>query len=175
MKSMRSMLAGATVGLLMAASVAWAAGFFPGLPATTDYSGMDSFRVPADTLYSGGRQPQTVYLTPAQLANNQAAPVALGTSGTIAVDASLSNLYTLTMSASGGNTLDTPSNLKAGKVFRIVVTATGSTRTMDYQGIYKWASGTAPTLTTTSGYKDLLTFVCDTTSSCLGTSVLALH
>ena len=66
----------------------------------------------------------------------------------------------------GGNrTLDNPTNMRDGGVYRIIVKqdATGG-RTLSYGTAYKWASGAAPTLSTGANAVDILTFISDGTS-----------
>lgn len=66
----------------------------------------------------------------------------------------------------GGNrTLDNPTNMVDGATYILTVKqdATG-TRTLAYGTAYKWAGGTAPTLTTDASAVDIITFVCDGTS-----------
>lgn len=61
-------------------------------------------------------------------------------------------------------TLAAPTNQKAGATYILIVKqdATGS-RTLTFDAVYKFAGGTAPTLTTTANAVDILTFVSDGT------------
>lgn len=61
-------------------------------------------------------------------------------------------------------TLAAPTNQKAGATYILVVKqdATGS-RTLTFNAVYKFAGGTAPTLTTTANAVDILTFISDGT------------
>ena len=90
-----------------------------------------------------------------------AAPVnALGnSSGTITLDFSTATNFSLTLNANASNTLANPSNLSAGQSGVIVVTqdATGS-RTLTFGSYWKFASGAAPTLTTSANAVDALAY-----------------
>lgn len=92
-------------------------------------------------------------------------PTALTDAATIAVDASLSNNFTVTL---GGNrTLGNPTNLKAGQTLNFWISQDSSPpRTLAYDTEYQAAGGTSGlALSTTSGAKDLLTCVSDTTTT----------
>lgn len=82
-------------------------------------------------------------------------PVALTDAATIATDASLSNIFTVTL---GGNrTLGNPTNLVAGKtyVWHITQDGTGS-RLLSYASNFKFPGGTAPTLSTAAAAVDVI-------------------
>lgn len=83
--------------------------------------------------------------------------VALTDAATVAVDLSLGNFYTLTL---GGNrTLGAPTNQTAGQSGVIVITQDGTgSRTLAYNSVWKFPSGTAPTLTTTASAVDVLAY-----------------
>lgn len=82
---------------------------------------------------------------------------------TITPDFSLSNNYSVTIA--GNRTLANPTNVTAGQTGAILITqdASGS-RTMSYGNAYKFAGGTAPTLTTTSGRTDVLVYFCESST-----------
>jgi hypothetical protein len=86
--------------------------------------------------------------------NQSVAYVALTDGATIAVDASLSNNFRVTLA--GNRTLANPTNLTDGMVlnFRIKQDGTGS-RTLAYGSKYKFPSG-APTLSTSASAVDLI-------------------
>jgi len=87
------------------------------------------------------------------------AVVALTDAATIAIDASLGNIFKVTL---GGNrTLGNPTNLVAGQkiVVRVKQDGTGS-RTLAYDTKYRFGTDvTSPTLTTTAGKTDYLGFI----------------
>lgn len=83
---------------------------------------------------------------------------ALTDAASIAMDASLGNYFSVTL---GGNrTLANPSNLVVGQGGSIIITqdATGS-RTLAFGTSWKFAGGTAPTLSTTAGAVDRLDYL----------------
>ena len=98
-------------------------------------------------------------------------PVALTDASTVAVDLSLGNNFTLTLA--GNRTLGAPTNVTAGQSGVIVVTqdSTGS-RTLAYNSVYKFAGGTAPTLTTTASAVDVLAYYVESSTRITVTSLL---
>ena len=84
--------------------------------------------------------------------------VALTDAATIAVDASLSNVFTVTL---GGNrTLGQPTNPTDGQSITIFITQDGTgSRTLAYHADWLFAGGTDPTLTTTAAAVDVLSAV----------------
>lgn len=93
--------------------------------------------------------------------NQCVTPVVLTDGANIAVNASLSNNFSVTL---GGNrTLDNPTNLTAGMVlnFAIDQDATGS-RTLAYGNLYKFPGGT-PVLSTAASAKDFISAYYDGT------------
>lgn len=95
--------------------------------------------------------------------SQQVATVALTDAATITVDASLSNVFSVTLA--GNRTLANPTNLVSGQtiLFLIKQDATGS-RTLAYGSAYKWSGGTTPTLTTTANKLDVISCVTDGTN-----------
>lgn len=98
-------------------------------------------------------------------------PVALTDVATIVVDASLGNVFTVTL---GGNrTLGAPSNPSNGQkiLFRVRQDATGS-RTLAYNAVYRFSTDIpSPTLTTAINKTDYLGFIytsADTKWDCIG-------
>lgn len=86
------------------------------------------------------------------------AAVALTDASSIATDASLGNVFTVTL---GGNrTLANPTNLVAGGTYTWIVTqdATGS-RTLAYGSLFKWPGGSTPVLTTAANAVDMISGV----------------
>ena len=99
-------------------------------------------------------------------------PVALTDASTIAVDLSLGNNFSVTL---GGNrNLGDPTNVTAGQSGVIVVTQDGTgSRTLAYSGSkYKFAGGSAPTLTTTAGAVDVLAYYVESSTRITVTSLL---
>lgn len=83
--------------------------------------------------------------------------VALTDGATITPDFDLSNNFSVTL---GGNrTLANPTNLAAGQAGQIVITQDGTgSRTLAFGSYWKFAGGTAPTLTTTAAAVDVLAY-----------------
>jgi hypothetical protein len=99
-------------------------------------------------------------------------PVALTDAATIAVDLSLGNNFSVTLA--GNRSLGDPTNVTAGQSGVIVVTqdSTGS-RTLSYTGTkWKFAGGTAPTLTTTASAVDVLAYYVESSTRITVTSLL---
>lgn len=82
---------------------------------------------------------------------------ALTDGSTITPDFAVANNFSVTL---GGNrTLANPSNLTAGQSGIIVVTQDGTgSRTLAFGSYWKFATGTAPTLTTTASAVDVLAY-----------------
>jgi hypothetical protein len=93
--------------------------------------------------------------TPAAVAP---AVVALTDAATIALNAQLGNVFTITLA--GNRTLASPAGPSNGQHILVIVTqdATGS-RTLSYGAAYNFGAAGAPTLTTTAGDWDILGFV----------------
>lgn len=83
-------------------------------------------------------------------------PVVLTDAASIATDAATSNHFTVTLA--GNRTLANPTNLVNGVIlnWKIKQDGTGS-RTLAYGSKFKWAGGTAPTLSTAAGARDFIT------------------
>ena len=98
-------------------------------------------------------------------------PVALTDGSSVAIDLSLANNFTLTLA--GNRTLAAPTNVTAGQSGVIVVTQDGTgSRTLAYNSIYKFAGGTAPTLTTTASAVDVLAYYVESSTRITVTSLL---
>jgi hypothetical protein len=74
----------------------------------------------------------------------------------------------------GGNrTLGNPSNVVAGQSGFIAVTQDGTgSRTLAYSSNWDFASGSAPTLTTTAGATDIIAYYARTTTSIVADVIL---
>lgn len=94
-------------------------------------------------------------------------PSPLTDAATIAVDASLSNVFTVTLSTGGGATrvLGNPTNLLAGETLIFFLTQDGSgSRALTYGTNFKFAGGIVPVLTTTASALDVLSCEASTTT-----------
>ena len=72
-------------------------------------------------------------------------------------DASANQVTSVTLA--GNRTMNAPTNLVDGAVYLLIVLqdSTGS-RTLSWNSVFKWAGGTAPTLTTTASARDQFVF-----------------
>ena len=98
------------------------------------------------------------------------AVTALTDGATITPNFANSNNFSVTL---GGNrTLANPSNITAGQSGIIVITqdSTGS-RTLSYGSYWKFAGGTAPTLTTTANAVDVLAYYANSTTTITATLI----
>jgi hypothetical protein len=90
-------------------------------------------------------------------------PVSLtSTSASIAVDFSLGNNFTHTTSEN--TTLANPTNIVAGQAGVIVITQGATARTMAFGSYWKFAGGTAPSLTASASAVDILAYYAESTT-----------
>lgn len=81
--------------------------------------------------------------------------------GTTSWDMNSGSIATLSAAGAGGNTtMGAPTNLKKG-VYILHFIQGATARTITWNAAFKWPGGTAPVLSTTSGYRDIFTFVSD--------------
>jgi len=79
-------------------------------------------------------------------------PVALTDGANIALDASLSNVYTVTLG--GARTLSNPTNLVAGQTFMLIITQDGTGgRALTFSSYFGFGAEGAPDLTTSTASK----------------------
>jgi len=103
-------------------------------------------------------------------AANRGAITALTDGATITPDFAAANNFSLTI---GGNrTLANPTNQTAGQSGAIVITQDGTgSRTLAYGSNWKFAGGTAPTLTTTASAVDVLVYYVESASRITATLI----
>jgi len=65
---------------------------------------------------------------------------------------------------SSNRTMGAPTNLKNGAFYALAVIQNGGSNTLTWNSVFKWAAGTAPTLSTAAGAKDYFTFRSDGTN-----------
>lgn len=141
-----------------------------GLTALTFLTATGSELTQVDTQLPNGISPQQAAVALADIRKFEIAPLALLDAATITPDLSASSMFSVTLA--GNRTLANPANLNAGRTWRVVVTQDGTgSRTLTYGALYKWAAGTAPTLSTGAGKIDVLTFTYDGTRI-IGSSIL---
>lgn len=130
----------------------------------TQFQLMNTYKLPsgaavANIGYTPANDAAAMHLAGAETATGakRGAVVALTDGATITPDFSAANNFSVTL---GGNrTLANPTNLTAGQHGTIVITQDGTgSRTLAYGSYFKFASGTAPTLTTTASAVDVLAY-----------------
>lgn len=111
-----------------------------------------------DTQLTQGLAPESVAISVSQLTGFARPPVALTDGTTIAVNAALASLFTVTL---GGNrTLSNPTSLQSGQAFRVKITQDGTgARLLAFGTAYKFSGSS--TLTTTIGAVDMIQCVYD--------------
>lgn len=125
-----------------------------------------------DTNLSGGRTPQTESISVNQLAGFFRAGSALTSAASLAIDASLSNLFTYTIGSSS-QTLATPTNLSEGQRFQIVVrqNSTGGFQlTAPAATLWKWRGINGQILVTAANAVNKIDCTYDGTSLLCDTS-----
>jgi hypothetical protein len=88
-----------------------------------------------------------------------AANTALTDAATVAWDTT-NQVATFTF-VSTNRTMGAPTNLKNGAFYALAVIQNGGSNTLTWNSVFKWAAGTAPTLSTAAGAKDYFTFRSD--------------
>jgi hypothetical protein len=91
-----------------------------------------------------------------------AANTALTDAATIAWD-TVNQVATFTF-VSTNRTFGAPTNLRNGAFYALAVIQNGGSNTLTWNSNFKWAAGTAPTLSTAAGAKDYFTFRSDGTN-----------
>lgn len=79
--------------------------------------------------------------------------------GVLTIDPSQSTIFNVSNNANITTFTVTNATPGKGQSFTLFLTANGTAYTQAWGSSVKWAGGTAPTLTTTTGKKDILTFV----------------
>ncbi len=136
-------------------------------PAFTDISGAAlAAQIPADVAYLDANQAWTK--------GQAVTPVALTDATPIAVDASLGNVFTVTLAhTTATRKLANPTNLKAGQTLTFIVSQdTTGGAALTYDTYYKFPGGTAPTVTSAASAKSVVTCMADTTTTLMSTSML---
>ena len=81
---------------------------------------------------------------------------------TVTWDTSLGQIATVTLG--GSRTMAAPTNLKVGTYILSVIQGGSGSYTLTWNGVFKWPAGVAPTLTTTVGARDVMSFFSDGTN-----------
>jgi hypothetical protein len=91
--------------------------------------------------------------------------ITLTDAATVSWDASLSNVFRLTLNTAGANrAVGAPSNLRVGTYILEVIQDGSGNRTITWNAAFKWPAGVAPVLSTSAGAKDIISFYCDGTN-----------
>lgn len=69
-----------------------------------------------------------------------------------------------TVTLGGNRTFAAPTNMRVGTYILHVIQDGGGSRTINWNSVFKWAAGVAPTLTTTAAARDVFSFVSDGTN-----------
>lgn len=147
------------------------------LVGTTDTQTLTNKNIDAGEIASGTLADARTSSNIAKLATPQSwtkgqatTPVALSFGATITPDFSQSNMFTVTLT--GNAALGNPSNVTAGECGTVFVTQDGTgSRTLTFGSDWAFSGGTAPTLTTTAGATDALSF-CAMTTTFVATSFI---
>jgi hypothetical protein len=85
---------------------------------------------------------------------------------TVNWDMDSGGIATLTLSATGGvtRTMAAPSHLKKGTYVLHLIQNDATARGITWNAIFKWAGGSAPSLSSGSGKRDIFAFICDGTN-----------
>jgi hypothetical protein len=89
--------------------------------------------------------------------------ITLTDAATIAWDTSTGQVATFTF-VSSNRTMGAPTNLVNGGFYALAVIQNAGSNTLTWNSVFKWASGSAPTLSTTASAKDYFTFRSDGTN-----------
>ena len=158
-------------GSVTAVSVASANGFTgtssggatPALTLTTSITGVLKGNGTAISAGTAG----TDYVAPATATNFTAQQyfgnVALTDAATVAWAANTAQVATFTF-VSSNRTMGAPTGLVNGAFYALAVIQNGGSNTLSWNSVFKWAGGTAPTLSTAASAKDYFTFRSDGTN-----------
>ncbi len=158
-------------GTVTAVSVASANGFAgtssggatPALTLTTSITGMLKGNGTAISAGTAG----TDYVAPATATSFTAQQyfgnVALTDGATISWAANTAQVATFTF-VSSNRTMGAPTGLVSGAYYGLAVIQNGGSNTLTWNSVFKWAGGTAPTLSTAAGAKDYFVFRTDGTN-----------
>ena len=89
--------------------------------------------------------------------------ITLSDAATISWDTSTGQVATFTF-VSSNRTMGAPTNLKNGAFYALAVIQNAGSNTLTWNSVFKWAAGTAPTLSTAAGAKDYFVFRSDGTN-----------
>ena len=134
------------------------AGAFTTLSASSTVSGTGFSTYLASPPAIGGTAPNSIKVTYGFSPN-----LTLTDASTIAWDTSTGQVATFTF-VSNNRTMGAPTNLQNGAFYALAVIQNSGSNTLTWNSVFKWAGGTAPTLSTGAGAKDYFTFRSDGTN-----------
>jgi hypothetical protein len=146
-----------STGVLTSTSFA-GAGAFTTLSASSTVSGTGFSTYLASPPAIGGTAPNVVRATYGYSAN-----ITLSDAATIAWDTTTGQVATFTF-VSTNRTMGAPTGIVNGGFYALAVIQNGGSNTLTWNSVFKWASGTAPTLSTAASAKDYFTFRSDGTN-----------
>lgn len=123
--------------------------------ATFVYNGTNFFLQNAGNVLTSSTTPFT--------AQQYFANTNLTDAATIAWDVSANQVATFTF-VSSNRTMGAPTNLVNGGFYALAVIQNAGSNTLTWNAVFKWAGGSAPTLSTAAGAKDYFTFRSDGTN-----------
>lgn len=89
--------------------------------------------------------------------------IALTDASTVAWDTTTGQVATFTF-VSSNRTMGAPSSLVSGAFYALAVIQNAGSNTLTWNAVFKWANGTAPTLSTAAGARDYFVFRSDGTN-----------
>jgi hypothetical protein len=146
-----------STGVLTSTSFA-GAGAFTTLSASSTVSGTGFSTYLASPPSIGTTAPGVVRATYGYSAN-----IALTDASTVAWDTTTGQVATFTF-VSTNRTMGAPTGLVDGGFYGLAVIQNGGSNTLTWNAVFKWPSGTAPTLSTGAGAKDYFVFRSDGTN-----------
>ena len=94
--------------------------------------------------------------------NPNATSQALSDGASVDWDTDLGTVATWTIA--GNRTMNAPTNLNVGTLILVITQDGTGSRTVTWNGVFKWDAGTAPVLSTAASAVDVLSFFCDGTN-----------
>ena len=89
--------------------------------------------------------------------------ITLTDAATVAWNTTLGQVATFTF-VSSNRTMGAPTNLKDGAFYALAVIQNAGSNTLTWNSVFKWAAGSAPTLSTAASAKDYFVFRSDGTN-----------
>ena len=151
-----------STGVLTSTSFA-GAGAFTTLSASSTVSGTGFSTYLASPPAIGGTAPAAGTFTVGKFNYGYSANITLSDAATVAWDTTTGQVATFTF-VSSNRTMGAPTGLVNGAFYALAVIQNGGSNTLTWNAVFKWASGTAPTLSTAAGAKDYFTFRSDGTN-----------